>query len=563
MTQTQTLYIDTEKSGADYIDDYAALPGVAGPLWGGHKIPVLGVCGEIGQGKTTFLLDIACGPVSYVDLPSKMIETHANGWKPIDVFLKFLGIIRTVPPGRFRVIALDVSEEIESGIADWVWENPLHFNHTKNQYMKMAAVYQGDVSSYCKMLFTEIASKCETFAFANHVGLVFDRDGKATGEKKNKGRPVFKQLAALYLKLAREKDAAGNMAAKPSGSVDLADGGKARLRTRVNGEWVPILPPRLPVATPDAIRAYIANPPNYAALRPEERNPEHQLTEEQRAQLRIRVAQAEGEAERLRIERLQAERAQAEAGPAVHSQHVAATPGVSQPPQPQPQQTGAATPDEPRPMTEAAAPQATAQGQPMAPQAQPPALESPADPSAKQLLRDRITAAVQRLELTTEAIQERIKAVNEGVITPLGRLGEKKLGQILVGLEAEIAKAHSAGGNAAESAPGAAAAMVADPATIVEKNTPAPIIAPNTPPAAPLTTADLITLIRRAWSELVLHLRIPEDQQPAMLAPLLARYGASKISDLTAAQLGEVNTAIVDRLRKIYDANAALGPCPF
>lgn len=534
----QTLYIDTEKSGADYITDYANLPGVQGELWHGHKIPVLGVCGEIGQGKTTFLLDIACGPVCYVDLPAEMVKTHANGWKPVDVYLKWLAIMRAVPVGKFRVIALDVSEEIESGIADWVWQNPLYFNHTTGQYMKMNAIYQSDVSSLCKMIFAEIASKCETFAFANHMGLVF-KGGEPTGEKKNKGRPVFKQLAALYLRLQRDRDTAGKVSAKPSGSVDLAEGGKARLRTRVNGEWVPILPPRLPVATPDAIRGYIVKPPDYAALKPEECTPDKPLTDDQRTQLRIQAAQAESETERLRIERMQAER-QATGQQQTQQQHS----------QPLPSGDSGAV-GEPVPSS---TPGVTATGQanvsdghPPAPPVQPAPLpetapaQSPAadeDPSERQKLRDAITAAVTALGLpadkVTEHIRTLIREVNEGIDASLGRLGPKKLAAILEKLRPAAPTTENQT---------LRDAMAAQP--------PQPAKAPTD--ALPLTPKQL-------FHELLVIAPLPPGvPQDAAWQGLLTKVGVNGTAP-TAEQDATMRTIITEKIRAAYVAKGMSSP---
>lgn len=569
--KTQTLYLDTEKSGIDYIDDYANLPGVQGPLWGGHKIPVLGVCGEIGQGKTTFLLDIACGPVSYVDLPAQMVATHTNGWKPIDVYLKFLAIIRAVPVGRFRVIALDVSEEIESGIADWVWQNPLYFNHTAGQYMKMNAIYQADVSALCKMLFGEIASKCETFAFANHMGLVF-KGGEPTGEKKNKGRPVFKQLASLYLKLSREKDAAGNIAAKPSGSVDLAEGGKSRLRTRVNGEWVPILPPRLPVATPDSIRGYIVKPPDYAALKPEERNPERPLTDDQRMQLRIQAAQTEADVERLKIERLQAERyggqtiTQQVPLQLPSSDGMAAGTGASDP-----SQGSAAPAPSPAPTGQVGAgdghPPATP-GQPVAAPTSPPAdSAAPADEHAdekterkeKAALREKITTAAQALGLPANKIGPHIQAIvreiNAGVDAAIGKLGSKKLALILAKLDPNAPQPTPAVTPGVEQSL-ATIPMTADVAagnqTLQEAMAAQPTPARH-PPEELLTSTQL-------YHEFLVVNPLPEPgMQDAMWAKLKEKFGVN--GQATTDQEMAMRRFLVTKIREVCVARQLY--CPF
>src|SRR5262249_27040956 len=68
---------------------------------------------------------------------------------------------------------------------------------------------------------------------------------------------------------------------------------------------VPALPPRLPKATPAAIRHYLSNPPNYSKLSAQERAPEKELTDDDRAAVKLATAEAEAEAERLRRERVE------------------------------------------------------------------------------------------------------------------------------------------------------------------------------------------------------------------------------------------------------------------
>lgn len=309
-----TLLFDTEKGSESYVHLYASEAGVPAdrPLWPA-PIPVIGVSGKIGQGKTTFLLDIAAGPVRRVDVPAEMLKLHPGGYRPMDTFAWFHAVVKSIPPGKFRVIALDVAEEIEQGVAEWVWENPLHFNTTRQQFIKMSGVYQGLVSSYWKSILMDITSRCETFAFANHTGLVFDSSGKAVaGKEKSKGRPVMKQSASLYVNLTREKDASGGLKDIPAGVVDLTEGGKSRLMTwAVRGGVrikVPVLPPRMPVATPAAIREYFVNPPDTSRLAPAMLAPEHVTTEDDRAQTRLQAIEAESQLEQLKLQRLEAER---------------------------------------------------------------------------------------------------------------------------------------------------------------------------------------------------------------------------------------------------------------
>jgi hypothetical protein len=143
----------------------AASSAVRKPLFD-KPIPIVGLTGEFESGKTRFLLSIAPGPdtcifdtecsseayeeigARRIDVPAEMLKQKPGGFKQIDVFQWWQAAVLSIPPGKFRVIALDVAEDIETGLADWVWENPLAFNHTRAQYMKMSGIFWGDVKSH-------------------------------------------------------------------------------------------------------------------------------------------------------------------------------------------------------------------------------------------------------------------------------------------------------------------------------------------------------------------------------------------------------------------------------
>jgi hypothetical protein len=98
--------------------------------------------------------------------------------------------------------------------------------------------------------------------------------------------------------------------------------------TRMNAagqlEIVQLVPPRLPVATVQAIRAYIANPPDYDKLKTGERVIEERMTDETKLRLEAARAEADRDAEvarNQRLERMEGLRAQQAA------QQAAAQPG--------------------------------------------------------------------------------------------------------------------------------------------------------------------------------------------------------------------------------------------
>jgi hypothetical protein len=297
-------------------------PSAGGPLWR-PAIPVLGVCGEYASGKTLFALTIGAGPrtrvydtekssESYqqlnfdrVDVPLEMQRQFPKGYKPIDTFTFWVKHVREIEPGRFDVIALDVANDIETGAVDWVRANPGYFSRTAAQYIKMSGLLWGDMKNLWKSILTDIASRCQTFVFAVHMGEVWAGD-KPSGKRKPRGKSTLFELASLFIQLERPKDARGVVPAVPSAIVLKCRLAHVR-RDEATGavEIVPALPPRLPVATPEAIRHYLDHPPNYSKLTSQERAPEKEITEDDRAAVRLATAEAEAEAERFRLERLE------------------------------------------------------------------------------------------------------------------------------------------------------------------------------------------------------------------------------------------------------------------
>lgn len=297
------------------------------PLWP-KPIPIIGLSGEYASGKTLFALTIAPGPdtlvydlekssESYeamgfhrVDAHAEMLKKHPKGYKARDLWVWWRDEILKVPPGRYRVIVLDPVSEIEAGLADYVQSRPAEFGRTANQYAKSSGLMWGDVKAAWKMVLSDLASRCETFAFTAHMGTVY-AGNTPTSKRKPKGKETLEELASLYLQMERRPDAKGNVPAVPSAVVRK----QRLLHMKVSGasvEMAPALPPRLPVATPDEVRRYMLNPPDYLNLKPEERAPEEKVGEADLADLKARTAEAEAEAERIRLERMdRAERARA------------------------------------------------------------------------------------------------------------------------------------------------------------------------------------------------------------------------------------------------------------
>jgi hypothetical protein len=287
------------------------------PLWpNNQKIEVIGLTGEYASGKTLFGLTIdpprtlvfdtekSTSPYenlgfTRVDIADEMLAKHPNGYKPIDVFNRWRDAVKRLQPGAYRVIMLDTVSEIESGLCDWVDNNPQEFGHTRAQYQKMEGLFWGDVKDHWKMILSDLAARCETFVFTSHLRAVWSGSSPVPGKRKPKGKETLMELASLYLHLERKPDGDGKVPDKPSAIVL-----KSRLAlTEFNAETgdteiKPILPPRLPIATPKAIRDYILNPPNYAKLKKGELAPEQTMSADER--LLIEASIAENKADEAR-----------------------------------------------------------------------------------------------------------------------------------------------------------------------------------------------------------------------------------------------------------------------
>lgn len=298
-------------------------PPATAPLWP-QPIPVIGLTGDYASGKTLFGLTICPGgstrvydteksSESYqtlgfdrVDVPQEMLARFKGRHKPVDTFQWWRDHVRSIEPGRFRVVMLDTVSEIESGIYDYVFAHPEEFGRTRAQYMKSSALVWGDVKELWKSILSDLASRCETFVFAAHLRQVWAGNAP-THKKAPKGKSTLEELASLYLWLERKADSKGNVPAVPSAIVRKSRLAHTRVAPDGGVEIVPALPPRLPVATPAAIREYQQTPPDYARLADGERAPEEVLSDDDRAELRARTAEAEADAERLRLERLDRE----------------------------------------------------------------------------------------------------------------------------------------------------------------------------------------------------------------------------------------------------------------
>lgn len=309
----------TERTTIDMSDS----PTKPRELWNGTKIPVLGVTGEKFSGKSLFVSSIDPERTLMIDL-EKSTETYNIPYKkrldlyaalqgrldadpkrkgttptPLDAFVWFKETLEAVKPGEFSVIAVDPISDIEQGLTDWVYDHPETFGRTKSQYDKAGGLLFGDVKAYWKMMLGMLSTRCETFAFTTHMGFVW-KGSAPTSERKAKGKETLFELASLYLEVQRKPNEKGEIPAAPVGIVK-----KSRLATTriVDGEvtHTPILPPRLKVCTPKAIRDYIAAPPDYSKLKKEEKVEAEVMSDDEKLRLQAEIAADQRAAEEAKL----------------------------------------------------------------------------------------------------------------------------------------------------------------------------------------------------------------------------------------------------------------------
>ena len=266
------------------------------------QIDVLGVTGENWTGKTLFVTSIDPGNTLHYDfelsggtytfgqrvnVPGVMLASHQTGYRPVDVFRWWLDDIRKIKPGTWSVIAVDTISDIETGMVEHV--KSLHKDYgfkTEDAFTSMGGVFWGSVKEYWKMVLSDLASRCQTFAFTSHLRAVY-KNNRATSELAPKGKETLMDLCSLYLWLDRPEK---NSSKPPSGTIM-----KSRLATTERGEGRsvvirPLLPDRIEKCTPDEIRRYILNPPNWDNLLESEKVTKKEMTAEDRLLIEADIA---------------------------------------------------------------------------------------------------------------------------------------------------------------------------------------------------------------------------------------------------------------------------------
>lgn len=310
----------------------------AKPLWGlnsvGQEVPirVLGVTGPHASGKTMFLASIAPGSfhgngprtryydvelsassyrgfgMHYVDVQEEMRKLYKESrFTPRALYEWWRADVMRIMPGQYDVIAVDPANDLDSGLVDYVLSrhNDYGFKSAES-FEKAGGIFWARVQEELKSLAADIASRCQTFAFSNHIREVFGKDGKPTGRKEPRGKKALMELAALYMWLERSPRSDGSVPEKPRCTHLL----KNRLSyTGYDPEtFDPIIHPYLPPAfddcTPGKIRSYISKPADYGKLKKDERVVERQMSEDERLLVQREIAEAQAVASENALEQM-------------------------------------------------------------------------------------------------------------------------------------------------------------------------------------------------------------------------------------------------------------------
>lgn len=298
-------------------------------IWGPIPIGFLALTGEFSSGKTLFGLTIdpkntlcydnenssetytALG-FHRIDVAKEMLKKIGKGktYKPIDRYEWWLDDVRKrTDSGNYTVVFVDPFSEFDIGMSDYVFAHPESFGKTKQQFTSSGGMFWGAVKDYQEQVLDDLRARCQTFAVTLHMRNEF-RGATPTGKREPKGKETLFQLATLYLQLERNEiktgPRKGEVPAVPS-AILL----KHRLTHISYGEdgelsIAPILPPRIPIATPKAIREYLANPADYNHLKKEELLIHEEMSEEEKLRLQLQVEQARRDANESEISRTEA-----------------------------------------------------------------------------------------------------------------------------------------------------------------------------------------------------------------------------------------------------------------
>lgn len=445
---------------------------------------------------------------------------HVNDYPDVSMFRAVFMSIMLTEPGQFQVCSVDTWTPLQMGCAEWLKLHPMAFHRTANQYIKAGSMYLiPDARKMLEYILTvDCRSRFEMTCLTFHQKNEWVGQGdsaRKTGDRISEQWELIDNVATLAATLDRKPKAKGKSAPRVPSALLTDPYGKSRMMIVRDGKLIPALPPRMPEFTPEAIREYFTNPPDYYNLKVGERMPADELSEDERLRLQAGIEQDRRVTAELHMSAMEAQQrgmsAQAAAvagGTKANQTTVASQQGQqpAQPPAASPQQVAMITPGQQKRIVDLL----------------PKCFDNPAEFAA--ILKDKI--GVQRISELTESKATDVEVILCKIATQRSQQAAKEK------LEASEAKrqaeSESDAPTTAEPAsqPSNPSGNARDPnATIGEKRIPAIIALMKT---QKLDLDDVPMLMKQvAGNE---HAKISEltNAQADALAKLIPKHMASK-----------------------------------
>lgn len=293
-----------------------------------HEIGVIGLTGEFQSGKTLFAGSIDPAHTIFYDNEgsasfyanqmrelydgfdyfdvSRELATGSAVIQSVDRFNWWFEHVKSLQPYRYTVMALDPASEIEDGAEQYVQRNAKAFNLTANMIENSKGLYWGVLKSFYKSIIDLLRTKVHTFVFTTHMRYKYVGN-RPTSQREPKGKETLMEMATLFLQLERRPNEKGVVPEVPSAIVLKSRLGFAKKTKGISAEFESVLPDRLPKATPDAIRGYLAKPADRQRPRAGETlgDVAQKLSEDERLLLQRDIEELKTEASKAELARFE------------------------------------------------------------------------------------------------------------------------------------------------------------------------------------------------------------------------------------------------------------------
>jgi len=235
---------------------------------------------------------------------------HANDHPAASMFRAVFMSVLSIEPGQFLTCSVDPFTALQVGAMEWLKLHPQAFYRTASQYIKAGSMFLvPDTRQMLEYFLTvDCRSRFEMTVITFHQKNEWVGTGDAarkSGERISEHWELVDKVASLSATLDRRPKAKGKSAPRvPSGCI-VYPFGKSRMMVVKDGELLPALPPRIPEFTPDAIRAYFASPPDYDALKPSERMPGDDMSDDERLKVQAGIETDKRISEELKLSQME------------------------------------------------------------------------------------------------------------------------------------------------------------------------------------------------------------------------------------------------------------------